>query len=127
MPVPRPGQTVHLMNWLDVLRVRLKMHRKEGRNTRELTLYTTDDLRRLYQGTNDDLIRLRDGIVSRVQLVAEIRWRIFPEQYQLYLVLIASVVRAVAAVIAAAEGSKERGARGLFVYILWFCAFSGAL
>ena len=79
---------------------------KEGRNVRELALYTTDDLRRLYQGTNDDLIPLRDGIVSRVQLVAEIRWRIFREQYQLYLVLITAVVGAVAAVIAAAEGWK---------------------
>ena len=104
MTIPRPGQTVHLMNWFDVVRVRLHMHRKEGRNVRELALYTTDDLRRLYQETNDDLIRLRDGIVSRVQLVAEIRWRIFREQYQLYLVLGASVVGAVAAVIAAAEG-----------------------
>ena len=107
MTIPRPGQTVHLMSRLDMLRVRRDMHRKEGRNACELAeLYTTDDLRRLYQGTNDDLIRLRDGIVSRVQLVAEIRWRIFREQYQLYLVLITSVVGAVAAVIAAAEGWK---------------------
>src|ERR1700745_768058 len=106
MIIPRPGQTVHLMNWFVVGRVRLAMPRTDGRNARELALYTTDDLRRLYQGTNDDLIRLRDGIVSRVQLVAEIRWRIFREQYQLYLVLITSVVGAVAAVIAAAEGWK---------------------
>jgi hypothetical protein len=106
MTIPRPGQTVHMMNWLDVVRVRREMRRKEGRNVRELELYTTDDLRQLYQGTNDDLIKLRDGIVSRVQLVAEIRWRIFREQYQLYLVLCAAVIGAVAAVIAAAEGWK---------------------
>jgi hypothetical protein len=106
MTIPRPGQTVHLMNWFDVVRVRLDMHRKEGRNVRELALYTTDDLRRLYQGTNDDPVRLRDGLVSRVQLVAEIRWRIFREQYQLYFVLFTAVVGAVAAVIAAAEGWK---------------------
>jgi hypothetical protein len=106
MTIPRPGETVHLMNWFDVVRVRLDMNCKEGRNVRELALYTTDDLRQLYQETNDDPIRLRDGIVSRVQLVAEIRWRIFREQYQLYLVLITAVVGAVAAVIAAAEGSE---------------------
>jgi hypothetical protein len=39
MTVPRPGQTVHLMSWYDVLRVRLDMHRKEGRSVRELALY----------------------------------------------------------------------------------------
>lgn len=66
MPVPGPGQTVHMMSWGDVLRVRWDMHREEGRNVRELELYTTDDLRRLYQTTNDDLIQLRDGIVRRV-------------------------------------------------------------
>jgi hypothetical protein len=40
MTVPGPGQTVHLMSWHDVLRVRWDMHRKEGRNVRELALYT---------------------------------------------------------------------------------------
>jgi hypothetical protein len=104
MTIPRPGQTVHLMSRLDVLRVRRDMHRKKGRNARELELYTTDDLRRLYQGTNDDLIRLRDGIVSRVELVAEIRWRIFWARFGYGLLLSVSVIAAVAAVIAAAEG-----------------------
>ena len=75
MTIPRPGQTVHLISYRDVLRVWWDMHRTEGRNVRELVLYTTDDLRRLYQATHDDPIRLRDGIVSRVQLVAVIRWR----------------------------------------------------
>jgi len=90
------------MNCRDVLRVWWDMHRKEGRNVRELELYTTDDLRRLYRATNDDLIRLRDGIVSRVQLVAVIRWRIFWARFGNCLLL----VGAVAAVIAAAEGWK---------------------
>jgi hypothetical protein len=107
MTVPGPGQTVHLMSWHDVLRVRWDMHRKEGRNVRELALYTTDDLRRLYQATNDDLIRLRDGIVSRVQLVAEIRWRIFWARFGYGLLLFVSVIAAVAAVIAAAEGGNK--------------------
>ena len=106
MPIPLPGQTVHVMNWFDVLRVRVKMRREEGRNVRELSLYTTDDLRRLYQTTNDDLIRLRDGIVGRVQLVAEIRWRIFWARFGYGLLLFVSVIAAIAAVIAAAEGWK---------------------
>ena len=106
MPIPGPGQTVHLMNWFDVLRVRLKMRRTEGRNVREVTLYTTDDLRRLYQTTGDDLIRLRDGIVNRVELVAEIRWRVFWARFGYALLLFVSVIGAVAAVIAAAAGWK---------------------
>jgi hypothetical protein len=73
MTVPRPSQTVHPMSWREALCVRGAMRRKKGRNVCELELYTTDDLRRLYQATNDDPIHLRDGIVSRVQLVAEIR------------------------------------------------------
>jgi hypothetical protein len=47
------------MNFRDVLRVWWAMRRKEGRNVRELELYTTDDLRRIYQVMNDDPIRLR--------------------------------------------------------------------
>ena len=104
MTVPRLGQTVHLMSCRDVLRVWWNMHRTEGRNIRELELYTTDDLRRLYQSANEDPIRLRDGIVSRVQLVAVIRWRIFWARFGYFLLLFVSVIAAVAAVIAAAEG-----------------------
>ena len=104
MTVPKPGQTVHLLSCRDVLRVQWDMRRKEGRNVRELELYTTDDLRRLYQATNDDPIPLRDGIVSRVQLVAVIRWRIFWALFGYCLLLFVSVIAAVAAVIAAAEG-----------------------
>ena len=104
MTIPRPGQTVHLISYRDVLRVWWDMHRTEGRNVRELVLYTTDDLRRLYQATHDDPIRLRDGIVSRVQLVAVIRWRIFWARFNYGLLLVVSVIAAVAAVIAAAEG-----------------------
>jgi hypothetical protein len=106
MTVPSPGQTVHLLSWRDVLRVRWDMHRKEGRNVRELELYATDDLRRLYHATNDDPIGLRDGIVSRVQLVAVIRWRMFWTRFNYGLLLFVSVVAVVAAVIAAAEGWK---------------------
>lgn len=101
-----PSQTVHLMSRCDVLRVLWDMNHKEGRNVRELELYTTDDLRQLYQATNDDPIRLRDGIISRVQLVAVIRWRIFWARFSYCLLLAVSVIAAVAAIIAAVEGWK---------------------
>jgi hypothetical protein len=106
MTIPVPGQTVHLMGWRDVLRVRREMRRREGRNACELELYTTDDLRRLYQATNEDLIRLRDGIVSRAQIVAEIRWRVFWDRFGYALVLYVSMIAAAGAVIAAVEGWK---------------------
>jgi hypothetical protein len=102
MNIPSPGQTVHLMDFRDVLRVWWDLYRNGGRNVRELDLYTTDDLRRLYQATNDDPIRLRDGIVSRVELVAVIRWRLFWARSSSFLLLVA----AVAGVIAAVEGWK---------------------
>ena len=73
MTVPSSYQIVHLVNWLDVLRVRCDMRREEVRNTRELELSVTDDFRRPFQETIDDPIKLRDGIMSRVQLVAELR------------------------------------------------------
>lgn len=51
--------------------------RLEPRNVTSLQLYSTDDLRRLYQGEprvggDDDLIQIRDGIVRRHELRAEI-------------------------------------------------------
>lgn len=99
-------KSVHLVTWLDVLRVLVDLHRNEGRNVQELKLYTTDDLRRLYQTMEDDMIRLRDGIVTRVQLVAVIRWRIFWAQAGYGVLLLVSVIAMVASVIAAAEGWK---------------------
>jgi len=102
--IPKSGQTVHLLNLLDVLRLKRKMYRDENRNVRELELYTTDDLRQLYQITDDDLIRLRGGIVSRVQLVAEIPWRIYWGRTSYVLLLFVSIVAAIARIIAAVEG-----------------------
>lgn len=106
MTIPEPGQTHHLMNFCDVMRVRADMHRKEGRNFLELKLYTTDDLRQLYQSKNDDLIRLRDGLVSRHQLVAEIRWRLFVDKCSYISLFVLSLIAAVAGVVAAVEGLK---------------------
>lgn len=88
-----------------MLRVLWNLHRKEGRTIRELELYTTDDLRRLYHAPGDP-IRLRDGIVDRVQLVAVIRWRIFWACSYYGLLLFLSLIAAAAAVIAAVEGWK---------------------
>jgi len=78
----------------------------EGRNVRELTLYTTDDLRRLYQTNGDDLIRLRDGIVSRTELVAVIRWRVLWTQISYVVLLVLTIIAAIASVVAAVEGWK---------------------
>jgi hypothetical protein len=88
MTMPHPGQTVHMMTKRDVVRKMWGLRRKEGRNWHELKLYTTDDLRHLYQETKEESIRLRDGYVDRSQLVAVIRWRIFLEEFR-YVVLLA--------------------------------------
>jgi hypothetical protein len=103
MSVPLPGQTIHLMNWRDVLRVRCCI---EGRNKLELQLCTTDDLRRRYQETSDGLVKLRDGILTRAELVAEIRWRVFLARFGYGMVLVMTVIAAIAAVVAALEGWK---------------------
>jgi hypothetical protein len=103
MSVPGPGQTAHLLNWRDKMQVR---HDIEGRNGRELKLYTTDDLRRLYQSSGDELIRLRDGIVSRTEIVAEIDCRVFWARIGNVALFVITVIGAVAAVIAAVEGWK---------------------
>jgi hypothetical protein len=55
--------------------------------------------------TNNNPISLRDGIVSRVQLVAVIRWRIFWARFGYYLLLLVSVIAAVAAVISGCYGA----------------------
>jgi hypothetical protein len=51
-----------------------------------------------------DLIRLRDGIVSCVQFVAVIGWRIFRARFGYCLLLLVSVIAAVAGVIGALRG-----------------------
>jgi hypothetical protein len=103
MSVPQPDQTVHLMSWCDVLRVR---HRIEGRNKLELQLYTTDDLRRRYQENCNELIRLRDGNLTRAELVAEIRWRVLWARFGYGVMFVITVIAAFAAVAAALEGWK---------------------
>ena len=104
MTLPRPGQTVHLLSRLGVLLVIWDMHRKEGRNVRELRLYATDDLRQLYQKPGGDIISLRDGIITRVQLAAVIRWRLGWAAAGGWLLAGLSFIAAVAAIVAAWEG-----------------------
>lgn len=104
MAIPKSDQTVHLLNFWNVLCLNWKM---DGRNVRELALYTTDDLRRLYQASDDNPVRLRDGVVSRAELVAVIRWRIYLARFSYLVLLSVSLVAAVAGVIAAAESWKS--------------------
>lgn len=94
------------MSWYGGLFVLWRMYRNERRNFSELKLYTTDNLRQLYQATNDNPISLRDGIVSRIQLVAVIRWRVFCAGFGYSLLLVLSMISAAAAIIAAVEGLK---------------------
>lgn len=80
----------------------------DRRNAEALRLYSTDDLRELYQGKprtdEGDLIPLRDGIVSRAEIKAEILWRLWWDRFGYRVLLAVSVIGAVAAVIAAVEG-----------------------
>jgi hypothetical protein len=107
MTIPGPGQSIHLMTRRDVLRVKWDIHRKERRIVREFQLYTLDDLRERYQTTKDATRLSVEVTVSRVQLYAEIRWRIWREWLSYGLLLFLSAVAAVASVIAAAEGWKN--------------------
>lgn len=106
MTIPKSGQTVHLLRWWDVPRVLWKIRLNEGRTARDLELYTTDDLRQLYQTHTGDLIGLRESSLRPYELVAVILWRVFWARFGYGLLLFVSVIAAVAAVIAAQEGWK---------------------
>jgi hypothetical protein len=69
-----------------------------------LQLYSTDDLRRLYLAETGSLIRSHGGIFSRAELAAIIRRRVWREQFGYAVLLVLSVIAALAAVIAAYEG-----------------------
>jgi hypothetical protein len=73
-------------------------------NIAALRLYSTDDLRHLYQSTADDLIRIRHGIITRAELGAEIRRRQRWDRFRRLVLQTVSVVTMLAAVIAAIEG-----------------------
>lgn len=85
------------MTVVDLLRVLWSI---DGRNAAELRLYTTDDLRHRYHEEAGGLIRLRDGNVSRVELVAVIRWRVWWARFGYGLLLAVSIASAVFALFA---------------------------
>ena len=73
--------------------------------TREaVDLYSTDDLRRLYQLESGEPIRLRDALLSRAELKAEILWRLWCERWRFWITLWIALIGALAAIIAAIEG-----------------------
>jgi hypothetical protein len=79
----------------------------DARNTDDLRLYSTDDLRHLYHqhaGDDSTAIALRDGIINRKQIKAVILHRVWWERFRYFGLLAVSVVAAVVAVIAALEG-----------------------
>lgn len=78
----------------------------DARNTEDLRLYTTDDLRHLYHEAEvgDALIRLRDGIITRTEIKAVILRRVWWERFRYFVLLLVSMIGAGAAIIAAYEG-----------------------
>ncbi len=70
----------------------------------DVALYSTDDLRRMYQSEIDEPIRLRDSLLSRAEVKAEILRRVRNERWVGRLTFLAAVVGAVAAIVAAVEG-----------------------
>jgi hypothetical protein len=67
-------------------------------------LYSTDDLRRVYQLESNEGIQLRGGIILRNELRAEILWRLWCDRWISRATLIAAVVGAAAGIIAVVEG-----------------------
>jgi hypothetical protein len=86
------------------LNSKLAMPKLDDRTREDLALYTTDDLRRLYQTETGELIRLRDSNLTRAELKAEILRRVCRERWVARLTLLAAVIGAVAAIVAAIEG-----------------------
>jgi hypothetical protein len=81
----------------------------EARNVASLQLYSTDDLRRLYQGKtrvggDDELIQIRDGILRRHELRTEILRRVWWDRFGYFVLFAVSFIAMTAAVIAAIEG-----------------------
>ena len=78
--------------------------RLDKRTREDVALYSTDELRRLYQSEVGEPIRLRDSVLTRAELKAEILWRLRCERWIGRLTLLAAVVGAAAAIVAAVEG-----------------------
>lgn len=84
------------------------MGKHDARSIQDLTPYSTDDLRYLYhqiEAESDDvLIRLSVGVVSREELVTEIRQRVRRERFRKRLMAGVKMVGFIVVVVAAATG-----------------------
>jgi hypothetical protein len=69
----------------------------DPRTRQDIALYSTDDLRHLLHTGRTEVFRLDD-------VRAEIRWRVWREDWISLFTLLAAVIGAVAAVVAAVEG-----------------------
>lgn len=76
----------------------------DKRTREDVALYSTDDLRRLYQSEVGNSIRLRDSVLSRAELKAEILRRVRNDRLIARLTFLAAVIGAAAAIVAAVEG-----------------------
>ena len=103
----RSGRSVHTMTRGDIARALWKLRADEQRNWRELKLYSTNDLQRLYQDEQTGLFRLRDGVVSRDQVYALLRFRRWCGGLFNWALLLLTAIAAIAAVSAAIEGWKS--------------------
>jgi hypothetical protein len=74
------------------------------RTREDIAQYSTEHLRRLHHEETSQLIRLRDSIISRDELKAEIRRREERENWRFWIMLLVTVVGALAAIVAAIEG-----------------------
>ena len=75
----------------------------DPRNVQDLKPYSTDDPRHIYHaaGGDDPILCLRDGMVSREELIAEIRRRIWWDRFGYISLAAVAVIGMIAAVVAA--------------------------
>lgn len=106
--IPDQNQTVHLMDVFDIMRVRRRLRRENARSASDLELYSTDHLRDLYINSPNQQVQLRDEIVTRAEIVAEIHWRVWWGMFKNRVLLFLSLVAAIASVLAAVEGWRWR-------------------
>jgi hypothetical protein len=82
------------------------MAKLDARNVQDLQLYSTDDLRHLYHLAEggDACIRLRDGIITREELKADIRRRVWWGRFWNIILATVAIIGMIAAVVAAITG-----------------------
>jgi len=80
--------------------------RLDERSRADIDLYSLDDLRNVYQANVSSGIRLRDSMLTREEIVAEIRWRLWWAIVENRATLFFAIVAAIASVIAVIQGFK---------------------